>query len=668
MKIDYAMFKGVAPIIDPRSIKPEYGMLSHNTDIDSGKLVPFMYGGGSGSPCGTWRNGSYDYVESPLKEDAQILKFHAGNDERIVCDKYNLYIPKPQGSIRVTVKKPLDINSLSSLSSNFSFVPGWGNVTAQLSSASVNGSILTLNFYCNGGQLNVRRASDFDSTTTKVVYPHGFGTLIINNPSDQSSRAISFNFNTKHGGYDEVEITSKTGDRYAGIAIESAYGYGTNTYAPLDPPDGYKIGAIYNSGYVAIKLLVRFESQAFARYYAYSVVPYDDIGWESPMSDPSDIVYCRVGDEVEIIAPTNSRIYRTAGAVKDDSASFYFVKDFTDDRTSTEISAGATAYTVDEVLSNELGEEHLDVQNPPEEVRALNIIGGALVAATEYGVWFSEPYIFFDWDIAYQHTVESEIVGLACSGNCVFVLTKGYPELLKGTHPATMSQQKSTDRQPCLSRKSIVSVDGAIYYVSSDGLVLISESGGCVVVTKGIISKEQWEALSPAEMVCGVMDSKIAISTPTCVLLYDTINKTLTTHSGEVADDAYTDADGNLCNVEIGGDELTWRSNIVSFDRPVSFSAARVSLDMHDDVDCTLNIYSVKGATYSDNDITHTPCNAVLVCEMDVTSNKAFRLPVMRREREWFFEIISNTKVNSVEIATSMSDLYYNRTVEVEQK
>lgn len=134
----------------------------------------------------------------------------------------------------------------------------------------------------------------------------------------------------------------------------------------------------------------------------------------------------------------------------------------------------------------------LDWDNPPVGMRGLiNLPGGVMAGFKGYDVFFSEPFIPHAWPLKYSLTVDYPIVGLGVMDTTLVILTEGSPYFAQGSHPDSMVLVRGQMTQACVSSRSIVSRDNAVYYASEDGLVALTSSGGSIV-TAGLISPRQW--------------------------------------------------------------------------------------------------------------------------------------------------------------------------------
>ena len=72
--------------------------------------------------------------------------------------------------------------------------------------------------------------------------------------------------------------------------------------------------------------------------------------------------------------------------------------------------------------------------------------------------------------------------------------------------PSAMTPEKLERPMALMSRASIVDTGDGCLYASSDGLASVGSSGG-QIVTKDLISPEQWRAYNPSSMVAAVRSS-----------------------------------------------------------------------------------------------------------------------------------------------------------------
>lgn len=710
MKIKMLDFQGIAPVIDPKLLNQKFAMLCHNCNIDSGKLVPYWL------DCSNWNwGGEKEEVSSPVNE-ARIDSTYYIKDGMLYC-KYperRVYNEKPPEKATVEVTSALRIVNPTVDEKTYEYQVGDVRVYAYMFTGADNSAYAKITFAQKNKQDNEEDTETYPYLTgnksvfteftlkfsieTKYSYSKKYTGSLSGTPyalyKFSPTVYIYFDRCTKAGLYGTAEfdrigamtamyegnlkktsyidVNGFDGTIYARAkAISSkqeSNGLPSDEYIEANTPAGEYLYSVQLGGQVTLTFSINFAEQLETRSYLWTYVnSYEE---ESPNSDVSELIQCRGGDIVKVtinnIPATAKKVYlyRTGGSIANDTASFYFCKEFA-------VSSGQTSITswTDKVKMNELAEEHFDVQNPPTGLFSLHKINGSLVAAQKKiegsssgkNVWFSEPYMPYDWDIAYNYTVEHEIIGIEVSGSSVFVLTKGSTVILRGFHPGNMSQSVISDDLPCESTESITSADGLVYYASADGLVCVDESGKTFIATKDLIAKEQWQFLNPSTMVCAVQGKKVAIKCTAkdnisatgskyITLLYDISNKTLTTQ------DYSTPASPVM---------LKWRSKVFFADVPFAMAAARVITTPP--TGASFRLLSVSRDREPDEevnnpaDFTNRPAYSVLDMQEDraVTNDNAFRLPKVRKELECFIEIDSTAKINIVELATSLGEIKY---------
>lgn len=708
MKIKMLDFQGIAPVIDPKLLNQKFAMLCHNCNIDSGKLIPYWL------DCSNWNWGGEQEVSSPVNE-ARIDSTYYIQDGLLYCKEpeRRVYNAKPAAKATVEVTSALRIvdptaedheykvgdvkvycyinygggnlvkatpglaknnnyendaeeleapyltgnkSVFAELSFSFSVpgIPGWSDNYSE----SISGTAYKIVNFSPTAYIYFDRCTAAATNETPATFER-IGAMTI--MYEGASRKTSY-----------IDVTGYDGENYARVKTKAVSsvpdGLPSDEWIEENTPSGKHLSSFTVGGAVKATFSINFAEQLETRSYLWTYVnSYEE---ESPNSDVGELIQCRGGDIVKVtinnIPATAKKVYlyRTGGSIANDTASFYFCKEFA-------VSSGQTSITswTDKVKMNELAEEHFDIQNPPTGLFSLHKINGSLVAAQKKiegsssgkNVWFSEPYMPYDWDIAYNYTVEHEIIGIEVSGSSVFVLTKGSTVILRGFHPGNMSQSVISDDLPCESTQSITSADGLVYYASADGLVCVDESGKTFIATKDLIAKEQWQFLNPSTMVCAVQGKKVAIKCTAkdniaatgasyITLLYDISNKTLTTQD-------YSSPASPVM--------LKWRSKVFFADVPFAMAAARVITTPA--TGASFRLLSVSrdrepdGAVNNPADFTNRPASSVLDMQEDrtVTNDNAFRLPKVRKELECFIEIDSTAKINTVELATSLGEIKY---------
>lgn len=184
------------------------------------------------------------------------------------------------------------------------------------------------------------------------------------------------------------------------------------------------------------------------------------------------------------------RIYRTVTGTS--SVDYRFVDEITPSTTYSDNESN------DQVSLNEsLPSNGWDL--PPAGLQGIvNMANGIMVGFTGRDLYFSEPYRPHTWPVAYQVSVDAEIIGLGVYQSGVVVCTTSNPYVATGIHPASISLTRIDDVEPCQSFRSIVNGLNGVTYASQNGLVLVNQSGA-VNITDPLITRNEWrQQFSPA--------------------------------------------------------------------------------------------------------------------------------------------------------------------------
>lgn len=385
------------------------------------------------------------------------------------------------------------------------------------------------------------------------------------------------------------------------------------------------------------------------RYYIQTFVT--ATGEEGPPSSASAKVTITIPDSsVTLSLPaaqsnnnniTRRRIYRSA--TSDASSGWYEV---------VELPIATTSY-VDSLTSDQLGaalatEDYLP---PPDDMMGLCLMANGISAGFSGNtVLFSGAYLPYAWPDANKLTTEDDVVSICPVGTSLVVGTKGYPYVMTGVSPSSITAQKLNVQQACISKRSMVSVDSVVYYASPDGLVGVT-SDGASVATEQIISRDQWQAMSPSSIRAWSYEGKYIAISDTTTFVFDPKSGDLR-YLSNAWDAAYNDMTADALYLAKGSLLYSWRSSNESnvqfpwrskeFIEPEgsSFSCCRIVADDITKIGMRLLLDGAQ---------------VLEVVEGNIPS-VAFRLPALRGYR-WQIEVYGNSKVSRITLATSMQEL-----------
>lgn len=385
------------------------------------------------------------------------------------------------------------------------------------------------------------------------------------------------------------------------------------------------------------------------RSYVFTFV--NEIGEEGPPSTASALVAVEPNKNVDLsvfdvaqpdggyITIENVRIYRTVQAT-DGSTTYNYVK---------EVSFG-TGSTTDDLLGSELGTAISTTGRnpPPEDLSGLVSMPGEFFAGfVGKALYLSEQSYPSAWLSDYIYYLDYDIVGLAVSGNTIFVSTTGRPYVVAADTPGGVYINKLAAKQSGTNKRAMVEFGGAIIYASTDGLAVAS---GTIIsiITEDIYSKDQWDALGLSDMILAEHDGYIYVFGSESAISLKPGN----TERGAVSLTAdvsgiYHDLEADILYVIIGdkiyswatGSNYTfeWTSKTITIDRPISFNVGRVIQD--DECDYTVKIDG-------EDDQSRT-----------VSDSTAFYLSKTRRDKKWAVTVSGDSKIDEVLLSTGIMDL-----------
>jgi hypothetical protein len=363
--------------------------------------------------------------------------------------------------------------------------------------------------------------------------------------------------------------------------------------------------------------------------------------------------------------------------------------------------------------ANILGDELISSgwEQPPVGLKGLKVhSSGAAIGFVGNLLCLSEPYQPHAWPLGYQMSTDSDIVGIGTFGSEIGVGTKGTPYMASGVEPASMTMEKINSLYPCLSKRSMIEYGDGLVYASAHGLVYAGASGVSLLSDR-FYTKDEWQLLNPASMVCATAYGRLYISyqradnSRSMLILDGDLLVTADVQVFELYADESTselfvsDADGikSWDSADTYPLNASWRSKDFVLATPANMAAAKIEFDAAIDsqTQATINaaIAAAEAANaallltgniegginffgYNENGLHATslqnipddpPANRVtfvlrknqdeIVISRVVENNKAFRLPAGYKSDVFSVEVFSQCKIKEIRIADSMDGL-----------
>lgn len=366
---------------------------------------------------------------------------------------------------------------------------------------------------------------------------------------------------------------------------------------------------------------------------------------------------------------THVRLYRSLSGSA--SADFQYVPHATDPK-GWPVTTGSNFSGTDSNTAEKLGEvcpskdwdeppyrtQLSDTASPPTPygtnpyLRGLVAMpNGVMAGFFDATVAFCEPYTPYAWPAKYQISLQHDIVGMGVFGQTLFVGTIASPYFITGADSASMSAIKLDSNQACVSARSIVEVPGGVVYASPDGLCVASNNG-IQLVTNGLFTREDWQALTPSSIFAAEHDGVYYFwytgGSGGCYALDLASGKLVkvaltasTARTDKYSDTLYIASGTNVIPV-ISTGRMTgkWRSKLVVLDRQEPFAWISVLSDFSASVVVRLYVDDAVSPFYT----------------ATLTSSTPQRLPP-GRYKEWEIEVETTARVTEVVIASTTQEL-----------
>lgn len=328
--------------------------------------------------------------------------------------------------------------------------------------------------------------------------------------------------------------------------------------------------------------------------------------------------------------------------------------------TDIDLTLGATQF-VDDVFTGDLLESPLneDWVGPPDTnvtlypngplEKIIPVAGEFLAGHNERILCFSEPGATHAWPVEYYKVQQERIVTISTAGANIVVLTDGFPYVVTGVHPSTMSTTRLADQVPCASALGVAEINDAVYYVAENGLYKVD--GFRVMNVLGeYMTESEWKALGPSSIRLSTYDDRLFISSElmgiTYVLDPQNLMDALRTVSVDPQCVVQLEDTSGLAFIKRGTNKLVefdahgtefmavdWKSKVYQSPTPVNYACARVRSKS----------FPVTVSFRCDHSDVHTYTK-------EVTSDEWFWLDLPHRATKWWVQVSSTAGVTRPEI------------------
>ncbi|BDQ35932.1 hypothetical protein SYK_02920 [Pseudodesulfovibrio nedwellii] len=392
-------------------------------------------------------------------------------------------------------------------------------------------------------------------------------------------------------------------------------------------------------------------------------------GEESEPSDPTGVFEVKTGQSCVLtnftpptlagVSISHYRVYRLNSG--DSSAEFQLVPYSS---SADDIPASDTSFT-DNVADSDLSSEVLPTENwnklPDDAFGLMHTGNGLFFAFKDKEVYPSESYIPYAYPWNFRLSVPHDIVTGGYFNQTVVVLTTGHAHLIGGLDPESLSMDKVSYNQACISKRSVANSPGGVIYASPDGLVMIGPEGQ-TVLTRSVYTKKQWRDLPTSSLIGFYQDGQyIGFFEGTGNgIIFDfesqdignisLVGKKVYGGYVDTEDDAlylltYDDTDYRIEKWEGAATAMTytWKSKDFFYSTALNLGAARIMGKQAVGDPVYFKVY--RNGVHQETKI--------------ITNDEPFRLTNGVKGYDWEFQVEGTAKVFEVRMAASITELQY---------
>lgn len=235
------------------------------------------------------------------------------------------------------------------------------------------------------------------------------------------------------------------------------------------------------------------------RFYAYAyVTDWDEVG----MPQIAGPITCKPGAIIAIgnlsLPPSGVgenrginriRVWRTVSGAS--STEFYFLRDITPATSTTDDARSPGADVLDSAL----------YAVPPSNLKSLHALWNGMAAGiTGKSVRYCEVNKLHAWPAKYETLCVETPIELASWERNLLITTVGRPRLVTGSSPEAMDDTPVDFIAGNVSAAATVSFGHGVCWPTKEGLAYVGNLRAPSIITKDILTPEQWAAMQPELM------------------------------------------------------------------------------------------------------------------------------------------------------------------------
>ena len=288
---------------------------------------------------------------------------------------------------------------------------------------------------------------------------------------------------------------------------------------------------------------------------------------------------------------------------------------------------------------------------------------GMMAGISGRSVRVCEAYVPYAWPAAYEILPsEASPVALGVWGQTLVILTNAGPIAVTGGSPDSLDEAPVGFAQACVSDASVVSMTDGVVWASPDGLCFYG-AGGAKVLTAGIMTREDWQALNPSSITGGLYEGRYVgflgsgytkNGSTVYGFIFDPANPSGLLFLGFNAACTYFDPYQDQLYLHNGTNLLKWDSGSAL---TVTFRSKEFFLSRPTRAAACAKVYASSYPSGGSAITFKLYVDGVLKHTQTVTSSDPFRLPGGYYATRYQIEVTSTVGVQAIYMADSIDEL-----------